>query len=112
MREKESLLLRFGVMALILSIGLACADSAVAAGLQEEMPWEAPLEKVINSISGDTAKLIGILSIVLAGLGLAFGEAGGGMRKMLWVVFGLSITFAASGFFIRFFGFASGALLP
>lgn len=99
-------------VAAVASVLLFLTEPAFASGLTEEMPWEAPLEKLINSIAGDTAKFIGILSIVLAGLGLAFGEAGGGMRKMLWVVFGLSITFAASGFFIRFFGFSTGSLLP
>lgn len=72
------------------------------------MPWEEPMEKIMNSISGPIAKAIAVMSIVVTGLGIAFGEGGGGMRKMLWVVFGISIAFAAAGFFMSFFGFGQG----
>jgi type IV secretion system protein VirB2 len=34
--------------------------------------------------------------IVLAGLGIAFGESGSGVRKILMVVCGLAIAFTAS----------------
>ncbi|HAW53421.1 MAG TPA: conjugal transfer protein TrbC, partial [Hyphomonas sp.] len=49
--------------------------------------------------------------IILTGLGLAFGESGGGMRKLLQIVFGLSIAFAATSFFLSFFSFGGGATL-
>ncbi len=82
-------------------------SSAYAAG--SGMPWEGPLEQILTSMSGPVAKAIGVLAIITTGLTLAFGEGGGGMRKMLWVVFGLTIAFAATSFFLSFFGFAAGA---
>lgn len=85
------------------------ASNAFAAG--GDMPWETPLENIMNSVSGPVAKAIGVMAIVVTGLALAFGEGGGGMKKMLWVVFGLSIAFAATSFFLDFFGFSSGALI-
>lgn len=85
------------------------ASNAFAAG--GDMPWQTPLENIMNSVSGPVAKSIGVIAIVVTGLGLAFGEGGGGMKKMLWVVFGLSIAFAATSFFLDFFGFSAGALI-
>ena len=74
------------------------------------MPWEGPLQQIADSISGPVAQAIAILAIVGAGLALSFGEGGGGLRRGLWIVFGLSVAFAASSFFLSFFGFASGAV--
>ena len=72
------------------------------------LPWESPLQKILDSISGPVAKVVGVLAIVLTGLGLAFGEGGGLMRKALGIVFGLSIAFSASSFGLSFFGFSGG----
>ncbi|MBL7466194.1 conjugal transfer protein TrbC, partial [Escherichia coli] len=35
----------------------------------------------------------------------------GGARKLIQIVFGLSIAFAASSFFLSFFSFGGGALV-
>ena len=75
------------------------------------MPWEAPLEQILDSLTGPVAKFVGVASIIVTGLAVAFGEGGGGVRRLIWVVFGLSIAFSASTFFLSFFGFASGAVL-
>lgn len=83
------------------------AEPALAAG--SGMPWEGPLDQIITSLSGPVARAIGVASIIITGLGIAFGEGGGGMRKMLWVVFGLTIAFSATSFFLSFFGGGTGA---
>ncbi len=75
------------------------------------MPWEAPLQSILQSIEGPVAKILATIVIILTGLGLAFGESGGGMRKLLQIVFGLSIAFAATSFFLSFFSFGGGATL-
>ena len=85
------------------------SNTALAAG--SGMPWEGPLQQILDSISGPIARTIGVAAIIVTGLGLAFGEGGGGMRRMLWVVFGLTIAFAATSFFLSFFGFSAGALI-
>jgi len=90
----------------ILSLVVLQAQNAFAAG--SGMPWETPLTQIMNSVSGPVAKAIAIIAIVTTGLGIAFGEGGGGMRKLLWVVFGISIAFAAAGFFMTFFNFSQG----
>jgi len=60
------------------------------------MPWVGPLQMIMNSISGPVAKILGVIAIVLAGLGIAFGEAGSGVRKLFQVVLGLAIAFTAA----------------
>lgn len=89
-------------------ISLAHASPAMAAG--SGMPWEGPLDQLLSSLSGPVARVIGVAAIIVTGLGIAFGEGGGGMRKMLWVVFGLTIAFSATSFFLSFFGGGSGAV--
>ena len=39
------------------------------------------------------------------------GETSGGFRRLIQIVFGLSIAFAASSFFLSFFSFGGGALI-
>jgi type IV secretion system protein VirB2 len=92
----------------------ACADviastSAHAAG--SGMPWEAPLQRILESVEGPVAKVIAVIIIIVTGLSLAFGDMGGGFRRLLQIVFGLSIAFAATSFFLSFFSFAGGALI-
>jgi type IV secretory pathway VirB2 component (pilin) len=81
---------------------------ALAAG--SNMPWEQPLTQILDSIQGPVAKIFAVI-IIGSGLALAFGETSGGMRRLIQIVFGLSIAFAASSFFLTFFNFAGGALI-
>lgn len=83
--------------------------TAQAAG--SGMPWEEPLQQVLESVEGPVAKIVAVLVIITTGLALAFGETSGGFRKLIQIVFGLSIAFAASSFFLSFFSFGGGALV-
>ena len=49
---------------------------APAAGAGTAMPWEGPLDTIMQSLSGPVAKAVGIIAIVLTGLGFAFAEGG------------------------------------
>ena len=82
---------------------------AYAAG--SNMPWEQPLTQILDSIQGPVAKVISVIIIIVTGLTLAFGETSGGFRRLIQIVFGLSIAFAASSFFLTFFQFGGGALV-
>jgi type IV secretory pathway VirB2 component (pilin) len=82
---------------------------AYAAGTN--MPWEQPLTQILDSIQGPVAKVISVIVIIVTGLTLAFGETSGGFRRLIQIVFGLSIAFAASSFFLTFFSFGGGALV-
>jgi type IV secretion system protein VirB2 len=82
---------------------------AFAAG--SSMPWEQPLQQILQSIEGPVSKIIAVIIIIVTGLTLAFGDTAGGFRRLIQIVFGLSIAFAASSFFLSFFSFAGGALV-
>lgn len=73
------------------------------------MPWEQPLQQVLQSVEGPVAKIIAVIIIVTTGLTLAFGDTSGGFRRLIQIIFGLSIAFAASSFFLTFFSFGGGA---
>ncbi|MCP4385818.1 MAG: conjugal transfer protein TrbC [Hyphomicrobiales bacterium] len=75
------------------------------------MPWEAPLEQILESIEGPVAKIVAVIVIIITGLSLAFGDMSGGFRRLIQIVFGLSIAFAATSFFLSFFSFAGGAVI-
>jgi type IV secretion system protein TrbC len=79
---------------------------AYAAG--SNMPWEQPLNQILESIQGPVAKVLSVIVIIVTGLTLAFGETSGGFRRLIQIVFGLSIAFAASSFFLTFFQFGGG----
>lgn len=99
-----------GVLSFALAaIALGVMAPAWAAG--SAMPWEAPLQRILQSIEGPVAKIIAVIIIIVTGLTLAFGDTSGGFRRLVQIVFGLSIAFAASSFFLSFFQFAGGALV-
>lgn len=96
-----------GMLAAI--IATAIIIPAHAAG--SSMPWEAPLQSILESIEGPVAKIVAVMIIIVTGLTLAFGDTSGGARRLIQIVFGLSIAFAASSFFLSFFSFGGGALV-
>ena len=83
--------------------------AALAAG--SNMPWEQPLQQILDSVQGPVSKIIAVIIIITTGLSLAFGDTSGGFRRLIQIVFGLSIAFAASSFFLSFFSFGGGAVV-
>jgi type IV secretion system protein TrbC len=84
-----------GVFAAMTTCGLLAAGPAFAGGTG--MPWEGPLQQIVESIA-----------VAVFGVGIAMSENGSAMRRGIGILFGLSIAFAASTFFLDFFGFAGG----
>ena len=102
--------IRFGTMAVMSAFFVTLITTpAFAAG--SDMPWETPLNSILESVQGPVAKIVSVIIITVTGLSLAFGETSGGFRKLVQIVFGLSIAFAASSFFLSFFSFSGGALV-
>ena len=94
---------------IVAGVMLLTPQTAHAAG--SAMPWEGPLTQILRSVEGPVAKIFGTVVIIMTGLGLAFGDAGGGVRKLIQIVFGLSIAFTATSFFLSFFSFTGGAVI-
>lgn len=108
-RVQNSLLVGLGTAAACIVFTVSAAQAAGSG-----MPWEAPLQRILESVQGPVAKIVAVIIIIIitvTGISLAFGDTSGGFRKMVQVVFGLSIAFAASSFFLSFFSFGGGALI-
>ncbi|MUT31342.1 MULTISPECIES: TrbC/VirB2 family protein [Mesorhizobium] len=93
------------------STALALLVTAPAYAAGSGMPWEQPLQQILESVQGPVAKIVAVIIIITTGLTLAFGDTAGGFRRLIQIVFGLSIAFAASSFFLSFFSFGGGALV-
>ena len=90
------------------ALGGALAMSPASFAAATGAPWEAPLQTFLNSLTGPVAQIAGVAAVAAAGFGIAFSEGGSGLRKLVWVAFGLSIAFAATTFFLPLFGFGGG----
>lgn len=88
---------------------LVMASPAYASG--SGMPWEGPLQQVLDSITGPVARAVGVIAIVMAGFTIAFSDGGSGVRKLAWAGLGLACVFAAATWGLTLFGFAGGAVL-
>jgi type IV secretory pathway VirB2 component (pilin) len=107
---KSTQLAKRGAVA-VATFAVSCLtiNSALAAG--SNMPWEQPLNQILQSVEGPVAKIIAVIIIIVTGLSLAFGDTSGGFRRLIQIVFGLSIAFAASSFFLSFFSFGGGVVI-
>jgi len=76
----------------------------------QPLPWEGPLKLIMDSISGPVAKMLGVIVIVIAGLGIAFGESGSGVRRIFQVVLGLAIAFSAASIIATLYNTSSGVV--
>jgi type IV secretion system protein VirB2 len=96
-----------GIAAAYVVVTTAPAAFAASAG----MPWESPLQKLVQSLTGPVAKAIGIAAIVIAALGMAISEGGHTLKTFLKILLGLSIAFTAGTFGLQLAGFTGGLLL-
>jgi type IV secretion system protein VirB2 len=98
-------------LAAVTTLVLAAAPSAPTWAAGSNMPWEQPLNQILQSVQGPVAKIMAVIIIITTGLTLAFGDTSGGFRRLVQIVFGLSIAFAASSFFLSFFSFGGGVVI-
>jgi type IV secretion system protein VirB2 len=91
--------------------GLISLMSGPVRAAGSNMPWEQPLNQILQSVEGPVAKILAVIIIIVTGLTLAFGDTSGGFRRLIQIVFGLSIAFAASSFFLSFFSFGGGVVI-
>ena len=64
---------------LLAALLLFLGGTAQAAG--SSMPWEGPLQSILESIQGPVARIVAVIIIIATGLALAFGDTSGGFRK-------------------------------
>lgn len=75
------------------------------------MPWEGPLSKVVDSITGPVAFGISTLGVVVAGMSLAFGgQLDGFVQKLAIISLVIALIVLATNVLSALFGI-SGSLL-
>ena len=93
----------------LLSVTLvSCLIPSMLLAAGSGMPWEGPLEQILNSLTGPWLRFGSVAAIMAVGFMLAFGETGGILKRALQAVLGLSVACAATGWGLSFFGFSGG----
>ena len=103
--------LSFSRTAVTAAFATSCLLSGPSWSAGSNMPWEQPLNQILQSVEGPVAKIVAVIIIIVTGLSLAFGDTSGGFRRLIQIVFCLSIAFAASSFFLSFFSFGGGVVI-
>lgn len=92
----------------ILVLALAATDTALASGGGGGLPWEGPLQRIQQSITGPVAGFIALAAVAVAGGMLIFGgELNDFARRLMYVVLVAGILLGATQI-VGLFG-ASGA---
>ena len=73
------------------------------------MPWESPLEKIVNSITGPVAFGVSVLGIVSAGIGLIFNnnDMSGFVKLLAALALVISLIVFATNLLSTVFGVSS-----
>ena len=98
--------LRFGALA---TTWLATAPAAFATTGGTSMPWDEPLIRIQENLTGPVASAIIIIAVALAGVMWALSDHGTGMRRVSQVIFGAGVALGAVSF-VTALGF-SGAVV-
>lgn len=102
----------FNVMAMltVAAVLVAMPDAAHAAG-GGGLPWEGPLDKLKDSLTGPVALAISLIAIVIAGATLVFGsEIDGFARKMIVIVLVIALIVAANNVLSGLFGASTATI--
>jgi type IV secretion system protein TrbC len=83
-----------------LSVGLlgSFRSLAEAAASGPAMPWDGPLNTILNSLSGTVAHVLITVAVIVTGLVFAFTEHGSGARRLFGVAFGGALALGALSF--------------
>jgi len=77
----------------------ACANTVTG------MPWETPLEKIKNSLTGPVAMVVSLLGVATAGVSLIYGsEFSDFTRRLIMLVLVIGLLVSASSILSLLFG--------
>ena len=74
------------------------------------MPWDGPLDNLLNNLSGPTARALVLVAIVATGLLWAFTRNEEGLKRLGQIAFGGAIAMGAVTLFANL-GLTAGALV-
>ena len=96
MRQRPCWRLRDLGLAALLVGALPVAATASTSG--PSMPWDGPLQTILNSLSGTVAHVLITVAVIVTGLVFAFTEHGSGARRLFGVAFGGALALGALSF--------------
>lgn len=76
-------------------LALAGPEAASATTSGPSMPWDAPLQTLLDNLQGTVARILVTVAVVITGLLFAFGESGGAFRRVFGIAFGAAIALGA-----------------
>jgi type IV secretory pathway VirB2 component (pilin) len=96
--RRTRLLHAFVVTAAIMAVVTLVPATAHAAGAGAggAMPWDAPLLLLLNALSGNTAKIIAALGLVLGACIMIFGRGEDAAKRFGLVVIGAAIAIGST----------------
>lgn len=98
--------LRFASLA---AVSLVNAPFVLATTGGTSMPWDEPLIRIQENLTGPVASAVIIIAVALAGVMWALSDHGTGMRRVSQIIFGSGVALGAVQF-VTALGF-SGALV-
>jgi type IV secretory pathway VirB2 component (pilin) len=85
----------FSLRSFILMGFIYCITLPVIASTTEGLPWDTPGQKIESWLTGSVAKIVAIVLIAVSGIMFANGEHGSAFRRMMGIMFGVSIAVGA-----------------
>jgi len=104
---------RFAKFALSMAVVLILQTSSAWAGnAGGGLPWEAPLQKVADSLTGPVALAVSLIALMVAGGTLVFGgELSEFARRSCVAVLAIAFLVLGAGFMTQLFGVAGAMVL-
>ena len=93
------------------SLAVAASGPALASG-GSGLPWDAPIQKLVDGVSGPVAFGFAFMGLIALGVRWIYGGDLGPAAKMLMtLVIGVSILAFAAGFLAQLFGLSGAVAL-
>jgi len=92
----SSLLRRSLAFALLAATLAPAAVFAAPVGLGANMPWTAPLQSLLDNLSGTTARILGALAFVVGGALWAFTRHEEGAKRFGQAIVGIAVMVGAA----------------
>jgi type IV secretion system protein VirB2 len=92
-----------GLVVLTAGAASAATSGTVPTGSVVVLPWETALGNLASGLTGNTAKIISIIAIFIAGIALILGEdLGQFARRLLMIVIAVAFLVGAASFIAPF----------
>src|SRR2546430_14338960 len=90
-------------IATALAVSLLAWATTTAHAAGSNMPWEQPLQQILQSIEGPVAKIMAVIIIIVTRLTPSFRDTSRGFRRLVPIGVGPSAAVAARPFCLAFF---------